>query len=70
MNTLSRYCTYKYLILSTLDMLIIALSILFILFIAGVALTLNDAHALDAEDDYLSEIEVGKLAKSHKEYVS
>jgi hypothetical protein len=51
-------------------MLIIALSILFILFVAGVALTLNDAHTLDAEDDYLSEIEVEKLAKSHQEYVS
>jgi hypothetical protein len=46
-------------------MLIIALSILFVLFVAGVALTIKDAHTLEIEDVYTNETDGGKFTKNH-----
>jgi capsular polysaccharide biosynthesis protein len=46
-------------------MLIIALSILFVLFVAGVALTIKDAHTVETEDVYINETDAGKFTKNH-----
>ena len=51
----------------TLSMIIIALSILFLLFVAGVALAMKGAHTLDYADVYLNQTEAGTLAKSHRD---
>ncbi|MBC7915431.1 MAG: hypothetical protein H7Y07_15070 [Pyrinomonadaceae bacterium] len=46
-------------------MLIIALSILFVLFVAGIAATIKDAHTIEIEDVYTDRNETGKFVKNH-----
>ena len=64
-NLLRRLLHLDILNYQTLNMLIIALSILFVLFVAGVALTIKDAHTVETEDVYINETDAGKFTKNH-----